>query len=97
MLKSAALALAFIASITPASAQMLCMSFESAKQMAKNAGEEPQVTGKLPEGWSFLLFATTKGETWTSVMVHPNGQTCILGVGKDLEVLWPTKPDGKDI
>jgi hypothetical protein len=30
-------------------------------------------------------------------MVRPNGLACVLGVGKKLEVIWPTEPDGKDI
>jgi len=91
------LALALAASISPASAQMICMSLDSVKQMTKGCGEEPQVTGSLEEGWNFLLFSSPKGETWTAVMVRPNGLACVLGVGKKLEVIWPTEPDGKDI
>jgi hypothetical protein len=97
MLKSAAVALAFIASISTASAQMLCMSLDDVKKLTKGSGEEPQVAGSLEEGWNFLLFASPKGETWTAVMVRPNGLACVLGVGKKLEVIWPTEPDGKDI
>lgn len=61
MLKSAAVALAFIASISTASAQMLCMSLDDVKKMTKGSGEEPQVAGSLEEGWNFLLFASPKG------------------------------------
>jgi hypothetical protein len=97
MLKSAAVALAFIASISTASAQMLCMSLDDVKKMTKGSGEEPQVAGSLEEAGISCSLHHQRGETWTAVMVRPNGLACVLGVGKKLEVIWPTEPDGKDI
>lgn len=52
--------------------------------------------GRIGEGAAgggrLLIFAHPDGDTWSVVVLLPNGQACLMASGADWEIAEPTKP-----
>lgn len=49
-------------------------------------GEKPLARGVQGDGRLYELFAAAGGVTWTVVVTAPDGETCILSEGTELEL-----------
>ena len=97
MLRSIVLALgaALIALQTaPASAQQVCG--ERAKIMShleENFAEQPIAMGLTSAGEALEVFTSISG-TWTFLVTHTDGRTCMVASGESWETL-PIRPAGQ--
>ena len=53
-----------------------------AKQLETKFKESPIVGGLTKQASLLQIFATRGGETWTAVIVRPNGLSCIISAGE---------------
>ena len=75
----------------PALAQENCAPFDQVEaQLAAEFHETRVQQGIVGEGRALLaIFASPNGETWTAVMVRPDGLACMAAAGQD----WQTRSD----
>jgi hypothetical protein len=57
---------------------------EIAKRLSDQFAERPVAYGMQANGTLMQIFAAEDGSTWTVVMTHPSGVSCIVADG----VLW---------
>ena len=66
---------------------------EVADWLGRTFGETPFASGIQGGGRLFELFAARRGETWTVVVTDPDGESCIMTEGTQLD-LAPPEPVG---
>ena len=88
---------ALLAAANPANAQLHCAKYtEIAKHLSTNHSEVPVSMGLASNGGLVQVFSSKEGETWSIVMVMPNGMSCLLAAGE----FWgkparkPQRPEG---
>ena len=83
---------------SPVLAQPLCEARSAAVEyLADNYGETPVGHGLTnPNGLLVELFTSKDGGTWTLLVSHPNGTSCVIAAGKDWRGVLPKllKPMG---
>lgn len=57
---------------------------------------EGRVGEGAANGGRLLIFAHPEGDTWSVVVLLPNGQACLMASGADWEIVAPNPP-GKEI
>lgn len=57
------------------------------QQLAANYQEKPVAIGLTTSGNIFAIWASRDGVTWTAVESSPDGRACIIGTGRNLEIL----------
>jgi len=55
-------------------------------------GEKPFARGVQGDGRLYELFAAAGGVTWSVVVTAPDGESCILSEGSELELVPTGKP-----
>lgn len=90
-------ALALVASITPAIADVPCTDMKTLEAQAKAAKQKVIMTGDLGDGYYLMVFADEKGANFTVIGTRPDGTACRFAGGTNVKVYSPAKPDGKDI
>lgn len=73
--------------------QDLCGPMDvAAKMLEKKYGEEMFAVGMMSNEFQLRLYANRKTRTWTAFSVGPNGMSCVIGSGSDLDFVAPPKP-----
>jgi hypothetical protein len=62
---------------------------EVADWLDRTFGEKPFASGIQGDGRLFELFAASRGQTWTVVVTDPDGESCIMTEGTQLELAPP--------
>ncbi len=67
-----------------AESPQLCASYSShASYLAKAWGEAPVFTGTVGSKFIMRLFANQSTGTWTMLLVHASGTSCVRATGKN--------------
>jgi hypothetical protein len=77
----------------PASAQQQCGPRDALVDALRDQyGETRVVSAFTSNGQLFEMYANESGDSWSGVMVGPDGMACMVVVGKDFEIHTPAKP-----
>lgn len=57
--------------------------------LAQDYGERMVASGITGAGNQYRIYAAPKGETWSAVVAMPDGFACLLGAGRDWQILVP--------
>ncbi|AVW92075.1 hypothetical protein [Celeribacter baekdonensis] len=70
----------------PATAQNSCGQRDQVlERLGTQYGESRQSIGLAPNNGVVELFASTETGTWTLLMTHPNGVSCLIASGQAFE------------
>jgi hypothetical protein len=70
-----------------------CAPIDVATQKLKAAwGEELIGRGLMPSGSVLAFFTDPVGDSWTALVVFPDGMTCVAAAGTGWEILPPPAP-----
>ena len=84
---AATLLLYAVLDIRPASAQSACGNrTDILSELAKYYSERPQAMGLSADGKVVEVLASSTGN-WTILVNYPGGQTCVVAVGENWEIL----------
>jgi hypothetical protein len=83
-------ALGLLAMALPAPAATQCLPFEQlVVQLSGRWHEAPLHRGLTAAGQIMIIFSTGDGDTWTAVVLAPDGTACLVASGKGWETLPP--------
>ncbi len=76
---------------TPVMAQQpTCGPFDDIqKDLAAKYGEKPLFVGLDDRGGLLAIFLNKASETWTALVIRPDGQGCFIGAGNAGQFLLP--------
>ncbi len=84
--------LALAATLTPASAQMVCNEVpEMLAELASRYGEHPLSSGVSLSGRHVIITTNPERGTWSFLVIMPDGQSCMAAAGTD----WKMLPQGE--
>lgn len=97
--RHAALAAALIGGLTatamPAAAQSMCFSRTQAiENLKSNYGENISARGLSTDGKVMYELLTSENGSWTLLMTHADGQTCMVGSGENWTAIKAVKAKG---
>ncbi|MCU0902429.1 MAG: hypothetical protein MUE83_00960 [Tabrizicola sp.] len=78
--------------VQDAKAAPQCDSAERVLQLLADRYGEERVGEGSAGGGKLLIFAHPDGDTWSVVILLPDGQACLLASGADWTTLNPTPP-----
>ena len=80
--------------VTPASAQMVCKSrADILSRLAEAFQEAPVSRGLAANGTVLEVLASPDGATWTVLLTHPNGVSCMTANGEGWQDVKHSLPD----
>lgn len=81
-----AVAVLLAAHSAPAAAQSLCGDNQSiVDRLRSEYGEHLTAWGVAGDSGLIQIYTASRGKTWTILIVHPGGPTCLVAAGEDWE------------
>ena len=88
LLGLAVVAIWLIALAPPGRASASCVSYPTlVEQLATKWQEAPVHRGLAANGQMVVIFADAEGDTWTAVVLAPDGTACLVASGTGWETL----------
>lgn len=85
-----AVALTLMLGAAPVAAAGACAAHEAvAKQLEHRYAEAPVARGLAQSGKLLQVFSAKDGQTWTVVMIRPDGISCIVATGRFWQEVTP--------